>query len=481
MTPSTQKSAGRYYTPEKIVRIILDLAGYRGEAVLCKHVMENSCGDGAFLVEIIRRYCEAGRKAGYNNRTLRGELETYIHGIELDSEEYLKACRNIANAAAEFQIDHINWDINVGNTLTERRYNHKMDFVLGNPPYVRVHHLTDYNIVKKFEFTREGMTDLFIAFYEIGLNMLKRGGILGYITPSSLYNSVAAELMRREFVKNGYLRAVLDLSHFQPFDCTSYTTIMILANAYSSEPISYYELDRERFLPVKKSELTEQDYFIDGKFFFGTPEELTRIKRIFAPRPQNPKYRVKNGFATLFDDFFIGDLPFQEYTIPIVKSSTGQFSRCFYPYTPEGKPLSFETLTQIPTVQEYYKTYEKELRARSLAKPNDWYLFGRTQGIGDLMKHKIPINQLIRRKGDLKLTPAPPGTGCYGGLYILTDEPIEKLQSLLISDEFEIYVAQLRKYKSGGYYTFSSRDLNCFLNFCCAKENGFPEEQKLIF
>ena len=52
------KKEGGVYTPLFIVQTVCDLAGYIGEKTYHKHVIDNSCGDGAFLCEIIRRYCE---------------------------------------------------------------------------------------------------------------------------------------------------------------------------------------------------------------------------------------------------------------------------------------------------------------------------------------------------------------------------------------------------------------------------------------
>ena len=87
------------------------------------------------------------------------------------------------------------------NTLTVKRFNGKMDFVVGNPPYVRVHNLDEsLDLTKTFSFAQDGMTDLYIVFYEIGLKMLNEKGVLGYITPSSYFNSLAGSYMRKTFV-----------------------------------------------------------------------------------------------------------------------------------------------------------------------------------------------------------------------------------------------------------------------------------------
>lgn len=224
-----QKSNGKFYTPEFIVDNILDLCGYYGNNILKKHIMENSCGEGAFLVEIVDRYCKACLSMGMSVPSISKDLSIYIHGIEIDKYECYKCIENLNSVAQRYGIENVAWDIICADTLSIQKYNKKMDFVIGNPPYVRVHNLGDsFNEIKKFSFAQSGMTDLFIVFYEIGLNMLNEKGILGYITPSSFFSSIAGSYMRKYFVDNNYLDTIVDLKHYQAFDCTTYTTFVIL-------------------------------------------------------------------------------------------------------------------------------------------------------------------------------------------------------------------------------------------------------------
>ena len=46
------KNRGQVITPKNIIKDILELSDYKGEKILKKHVMENSCANGAFLIEI---------------------------------------------------------------------------------------------------------------------------------------------------------------------------------------------------------------------------------------------------------------------------------------------------------------------------------------------------------------------------------------------------------------------------------------------
>ena len=63
------------------------------------------------------------------------------------------------------------------------------------------------------------------------------------------------------------------------------------------------------------------------------------------------------------------------------------------------------------------------------------------------------------------------GEGLYSGLYIITDYniPFDDIISIIRTDEFVDYVKMLKKYKSGGYYTYNSKDveqyINCYLTY----------------
>ena len=47
----------------------------------------------------------------------------------------------------------------------------------------------------------------------------------------------------------------------------------------------------------------------------------------------------------------------------------------------------------------------------------------------------------------------------------MTDVPEKRLREVILCDDFIQYVSLLKKYKSGGYYTFNSRELKQYLNY----------------
>jgi len=186
--------------------------------------------------------------------------------------------------------------------------------------------------------------------------------------------------------------------------------------------------------------------------------------------------RVKNGYATLCDSVFIGDFVFSsDYVIPVVKASRGEFKKIIYPYDKNGKLISEDKLKSDTALYEYLSANKHLLLNRSSEKNDDtyWYAFGRSQAINDTYKDKIAINTLLRTSADLKIVNAPAGTGVYSGLYITSDSiDINIVKKCLSSEEFTIYISLLGKYKSGGYYTFSSKDIKAYLDYKLAYDGG---------
>ena len=81
------KHRGKIYTPDYLVKIILNQGNYVDGNINKKHVIDNSCGDGQFIVHIVDRYVNDFFKHSNNISELKNQLETYIHAIEIDKDE----------------------------------------------------------------------------------------------------------------------------------------------------------------------------------------------------------------------------------------------------------------------------------------------------------------------------------------------------------------------------------------------------------
>ena len=467
MQELTTKQAGRVYTPSYLVKNTLDLCGYtEGHDIINKHVIDNSCGDGAFLVEVADRFIRRAKAQGIPIDQIALMLTTYIHGIELDKVEAEKCKHNLTEVANQHGIDCTEWDIDIADSLTHTRHIGNMDYVVGNPPYVRIHNISlDTKQLKtNYSFVREGMADLYLAFFELGLYMLKDGGTLGFITPSSYFGSKSGGVFRDYIIRAGYLRTIVDLGHFLPFTATTYVAITVLTKDTQQDFVNYHTYDEINLVPSEARALEYSDFLTeDLQFLFG--EAQTTLK-ILTTKGLPKICTVKNGMTTLLDEFFIADsFPFDENVITVLKASTGVFKRCIYPYNELGCLNSFDALQGNLGLFKRYTEYKDRLLKRDIRDKTKWYEFGRSQGIKDTYKDKYGINSLIRDTNDIKLVYCPAGTGVYSGLYITTVLSADELKEILHTDEFVNYVQSLGKYKSGGYYTYSAKELELYLNY----------------
>ena len=463
-----EKKIGQVFTPKYLVENMLDYIGYIGSSILKKHIIDNSCGDGAFLKSIVERYCDESIKAGVGINDIKKELEIYIHGIDIDEIAYQQCIYNLNQVVEKIGIEDVNWDLYNQSSLSMTKFNNRMDYVIGNPPYVRVHNLESaYDEVKQFKFANGGMTDLYLVFFELGFNMLNDSGKLCYITPGSWLNSLAAHNMREYIIQEQNLVSLIDLGHFQPFEkITSYTIISLFSKDKKDKIFEYYTYDGQQHCRIFCDRISLDDCYIDSYFYLSDRDGLNMLRDI--KMKKYPNYvTVKNGFATLADSVFIGnEIPESNITIRTLKASTGKWYNCLYPYDHKGKLLPPNIALSNSKVREHFDKHKTDLLKGRDEYPT-FYEFGRTQALLDVWKDKIAINTLLRTEKDLKIEKVDAGCGIYSGLYIISEFDIsyEIIRSILISEEFAKYISLLKKYKSGGYYTFNSKDVQQYINY----------------
>ena len=473
------KLHGHVYTPDYLVEDILEQAHYTIGNISKKNVIDNSCGSGQFLIKIIDIYCQDYLKVNKNINKLKNELEKYIHGIELDKNELNECIKRCNKVVEKYGIKNVNWDFVNGDALLIDKFLGKMDFVIGNPPYVRIHNLNnDTEKVKKYLFSNRGMTDLYITFYEIGIKMLNKSGILCYITPSSFFTSLAGLNMRIFLIKNQILESICDLKHFQPFDATTYTTIVCINKGLKTNDVIYFEFDQVTLKQKFIEKLGINNYFLNNNFYFSSVSNLTILKKILNTWKSSDIF-VKNGYATLSDKIFISNFDFKsEHIIPVLKASKGIWTSIIYPYDKNGKLITEDELSKDKNLYVYMIKNKEKLLSRSLERKNinEWFSFGRSQAINDTFKNKLALNNLIRTTKDLKIIEVKSGCGIFSGLYITSDTiSFQKIKNALLDDEFSLYISLLGKYKSGGYYTFSSKDIKLYLDYKLGSNRLFDD------
>lgn len=199
---------GEIFTRRWVVDMILDLAGYTADRDLAVlHAVEPACGHGAFLVPMVERLSNSLRMHG---RVLE-EAQSAIAAFDLLAANVEAARRLVIDALVTD-----GWDkdevvplarawITKGDYLLRAFDEARADFILGNPPYIRLEDVpADRSAAyRKTCKTMSGRADIYVGFIEVGLRTLKPGGVLGYIVADRwMRNQYGGKL--REFVADGY-------------------------------------------------------------------------------------------------------------------------------------------------------------------------------------------------------------------------------------------------------------------------------------
>lgn len=482
------KELGQVYTPLWIVEEILDRVEYKGENILRKYILEPSCGDGAFLCKIVERYINVARNKNLSDNQIIQDLEKYIYGVEIDEKEYEKCIDNLNRTLLTNGINqNISWNIFNANTLNfYTDYLDFFDYIVGNPPYVRIHNLdqSTRNLLKqKFVFS-VGTIDIYLAFFEMAFYMLKSSsGKLGFITPNSFLHNASYERFREYLKQQKKLKIIVDLKSNKVFHgFSTYTAITIIDNKKNDDYFEYNELLNDKIKFLNKIKF---DSLNSRKWTFSNYENALFLDQLFEDKNTLIKdlYNIQYGFATLRDKIFIGEILdideqygyFNGYKVEkslfkkIVKGSTykgnpEEIAYVLFPYEKirdRYRSISENILIEkYPFTYEYLKANKEELIKRDMDKGSQWFEFGRSQGIQTIHQEKIILSTLVNNK--ISYYKLPEDIFLYSGIFITLHNSNLRwdiIEDVLSSEDFYRYIKITGKDFSGGYKSISTKQI----------------------
>jgi len=425
---------------------------------------------GVFLKNIVKRYIKIARQKNFLQEKIKEDLETYIHGIEIDYVAYKKCIKNLN------WIFKANYDIKYGDAFLINNYEKKMDFVVGNLPYVKIHNFNQQHQDIVYQKKLKGMVNLYLLFYLLSFQQLNSTGKLIYITPSFLKN-YSSKFLREKIYHEKNLVHLYNFKHQQIFpNITTYSIVSLFDKSQKNQKLNYSVVElknnsKEKINFVSTIELEWKQLIIENMFIF-EQQILSENKKIFAK--ENKIYcEVKNSFATLSDNIFISNkFPFcSSDIIKVKKCSTGEEKECIFPYRydKEKKKCLLKKFDELDkNTQIYLLNFQSQLKNRSIKEKDKWWQFGRTQAINNVWKEKIYLNSLFNKNFDnINLGIVPPGMGIYGGTYILPHEiNLQNIEKHLKNENFKNFVKTFGEHKNGNYYLINSRILTKYLNYC---------------
>jgi len=477
-----EKLKGVVYTPYPIVEKILNDIGYNNNNILGKTILDPACGDGSFIINIVKKIIKYSPK-----ERLRFNLQK-IHGWDID-ENAINICVKKLNKLILKHNIKINWNIKKNNSLENIHIDNifnkdeikNFDYIVGNPPYVRIQHLEDTMrkfIQKNYFFCNNGSTDIYIAFFELCYKLLNKNGICGLITPNTYFYTETAKKMRDFLVKNKCIKQITNYSDIQMFDnVTTYSAITII-----EKKVNHKFLYQQA---IKKDELLEKWINVD---------ELSK-QNIWQLTHKNIKNRkgkklkdicnIHVGITTLYDKIYIfkteyidndyvyaltklkGKIKIERSILkPIIKGSRIKSSDqpieeyIIFPYQKinEKHKIINENIFRehFPLAYEYLFSLKEELNKRDNGKPiKPWYAFGRTQSLDNSFGKKIvfsPMNKepnfILYENEDCTI---------YSGYFIKYDGDYEYLLKKLNSKEFNNFIEISSRNFRGGWKAYNKK------------------------
>jgi hypothetical protein len=492
--PTAPREAGVVYTKPWMVELVLDLAGYVPERRLAELVaLEPSAGDGAFLSAMVRRLVESCEWHGIPLT----KADRAIQAFEIDPEaaeravgvvcETLKQLRVPAATAAKLARQ---W-IKTGDFLEASLCFPIADFVIGNPPYIRLEEIP----ASKAAFYRSGFSamrgraDIYVAFYQAALLQLKPGGVCAYICADRWMLNDYGSALREFITTEGYnVRHVIEAHDVPAFETevSAYPAVTIIAREKQgpvtvSKALPGIENEKTQTLVKSITSLGSSPRIKTARFpdwFQGTepwpcssPEALKLLKHLEATcLPLECKIagtKIGIGVATGADKVFITakkpDIE-PDRILPLalasdLKNGKVQWSgHCMAnPWNAKG----LVDLAEYPRLKQHLKPHHELLSGRHTAKKDraeNWHKTIDRVNLALVKKHKLYIADIKDR-----LLPALDTGKTYPqhNLYWITSDTwdLKVLGALLMSAVGEFFIHCYGVRMRGGYLRFQAQYL----------------------
>lgn len=461
------------FTPRNIVIEILNQVGYI-EKLYGKKVLENSCGDGAFLVEIVDRYIVDCLKQNFSKDRIIYGLENDIYGNEIDRKHKANCIDNLNKVAQKYNINCVKWNI-VQSDFLKSSISEKFDFIIGNPPYITYSDLnkTTRSFIKKnFIVCSDGKPDYYYAFIEMSIKALADDGKLAYLIPNNIFKNRFADRLRVFMLP--HLSVIIDYTTEKLFENKLTSSAIIICNgSHHNNDIQYVDKVKNREIKLDKTNLTH-------KWIFKKKEVTKENKK----RKFGDDFSAMCSIATLLNEVFILK-NYEEYDKYIladgykiekailreaVSPRSLQYARkefLIFPYSyrENNSLLHFEEsefIQQFPGVSSYLKSFIERLNRRDKDKNSKWFEFGRSQALSHLNQEKLLLSTLITE--EVKIHHIAKNQVPYSGICIYQkgDLSLDIAEKILKSDEFLNYVYDIGINASGTTMRITASDIKNF-------------------
>ena len=289
---------------------------------------------------------------------------------------------NIKNGNSLISTDYITLETDIEDIKSIKPFNYVEEFplvfvdggfdiIVGNPPYVRQELIKDQKPYYKNHYqSYTGVADLYVYFFENGLNLLKDNGSLGFIC-SNKYTRANYGKNLRKFLLNYNIKHYDDYGGKKVFKHATVDAAVIVINK-SKVQNNIISVNNNEF-EINQNNLTEDSWA------FHPPEVLNLIDKVFSQGIKLgdiPDIKINNGIKTGYNKAFVIDkktkddlIAKDENNAQIIKPVLRGRDILRWKVNFEEKYLIFTRrgikINSFPVIKEYLSQYKKNLNPRN--------------------------------------------------------------------------------------------------------------------
>ncbi|EGQ8314622.1 N-6 DNA methylase [Vibrio cholerae] len=329
---SKKRELGAYYTPPELSQVLTDWAIVRSD----EEILEPSFGGCGFFDSSIKTLRRLGCKSP----------EKQLYGVDIDGHAFSilseKFGHMVETSNRFIQNDFISVqpsDFSVN----------EFDVVLGNPPYVSMHNMTEKQreacekVLHNSPFS--GLTmgrnaSLWAFFLLHSLSFIKEGGRVAWVLPSSLLHADYAKRLLAIHKRHFYSVKVLKLAErFFKEEGAQETSVILIAEGFSAEPMEnthFSVASVENVIELKQAietQLQATESGVDGYKLDIVSREARKayfdLMNSESSKPIGHYADIKIGMVTGANKYFIVDKKtIEKFGLPedVLQPAIGKFS-----------------------------------------------------------------------------------------------------------------------------------------------------------
>jgi adenine-specific DNA-methyltransferase len=496
ISPADKIVNGAVYTPSYIREYIVNRTLTSDKTRVGRlRIADIACGCGGFLFNASRKLKKKTEKS------YASIFKDQIFGLDIQpySITRTKVLLSLLALSEGEDAEEFEFNLVVADALTFEWKNvlkefDGFDLILGNPPYVCSKHIsaeTKINVAK-WEVSKSGHPDLYIPFFQIGIENLCADGVLGFITMNSFFKSLNGRALREYFKTKRLGFEITDFGAEQVFKSKNTYTCLCIIKSRLSKFIRYSKNSSDKLPPPSKSFSKIHYASLDSMKGWNLRDNEIITKIESTGTSFGEIYNTRHGIATLRNDVYIFR-PIGEdekyYYLQNGKSfriekgickdivNSNKLSRpsslkelkekVVFPYDDGERPKILDEAvfrSTYPKAYEYLDSRREILSLRDKGKGEyeAWFAFGRTQSL-EKIKNKLFFPKysdrnpscLVSLDGDLLF---------YNGLAIVGHSEAELIiiKKILESRLFWYYIKTTSKPYSSNYYSLNGNYIRNF-------------------